>query len=109
MRIAVKPGQIGLTTRELRDCWQEAEEAGFESVWVFDHLTRLRGQRCYEAVSLLAAMAVLTTRVRIGCAVLAVGTRQTDTLAASLATVDALSEGRLEVGLGAGSAFARED
>lgn len=106
MRIGVKPGQIGLTTAKLRRFWVEAEDAGFESIWTFDHLT---GELCYEAVTLLAAMAVLTRRVRIGCLVLANGTRATDTLAAQLATIDALSGGRLEVGLGVASEFARRD
>ena len=106
MRIGVKPGQIGLTVGELRRSWAEAEEAGFESVWTFDHLT---GPLCYEAVTLLAALAVETRRPRIGCLVLANGTRQVETLAAQLATVDALSEGRLEVGIGSSSSFAKQD
>jgi len=109
MRIGVKPGQIGLSVAELRRCWQEAEDAGFESVWTFDHLTQVSGQPMYEATALLAAMAEATRRVRIGCLVLAHGTRQIETLAASLATIDALSDGRLEVGLGAASGFARLD
>ena len=109
MRIGVKPGQIGLTIPELRRCWQEAEDAGFESVWTFDHLTRVGDQPVYEATALLAAMAEVTRRVRIGCLVLANGSRQVETLAASLATIDALSDGRLEVGLGAASSFARQD
>jgi alkanesulfonate monooxygenase SsuD/methylene tetrahydromethanopterin reductase-like flavin-dependent oxidoreductase (luciferase family) len=109
MRIGVKPGQIGLSIQELRRLWQEAEEAGFESVWTFDHLTRVDAQPMYEATVLLAAMAELTERVRIGCLVLANGIRQVETLAATLATIDALSDGRLEVGLGAASDFARRD
>lgn len=109
MRIGVKPGQIGLSASELRRCWQEAENAGFESVWTFDHLTRAGGQTMYEATALLAAMAEVTDRVRIGCLVLAHGTRQIETLAATLATIDALSDGRLEIGLGAASSFARLD
>jgi alkanesulfonate monooxygenase SsuD/methylene tetrahydromethanopterin reductase-like flavin-dependent oxidoreductase (luciferase family) len=44
MRIGVKPGQLGLSIAELRRCWQEAEDAGFESVWTFDHLTSVDGQ-----------------------------------------------------------------
>jgi alkanesulfonate monooxygenase SsuD/methylene tetrahydromethanopterin reductase-like flavin-dependent oxidoreductase (luciferase family) len=44
MRMGVKPGQIGLSVEELRRCWREAEEAGFESVWTFDHLTRVDAQ-----------------------------------------------------------------
>ncbi len=106
MRIGIKPGQIGLTIDELRDHWREAEDTGFESLWTFDHLT---GQLCHEAVVLTAAMAVLTERVRIGCLVLANGTRQVESLASQLATVDALSGGRLEVGLGAASSFAELD
>ena len=109
MRIGVKPGQIGLSIAELRRCWREAEDAGFESVWTFDHLTRVAEQTTYEATALLAAMAEVTERVQIGCLVLASGTRQIETLAATLRTIDALSGGRLEVGLGAASAFARLD
>lgn len=106
LRIGVKPGQIGLSIAELKCLWAEAEDTGFESVWTFDHLT---GNLCYEAVTLLAAMAAETRRVRIGCLVLANGTRRPETLAAQLATVDALSEGRLEVGLGLASDFAKAD
>ena len=109
MRIGVKPGQIGLSIAELRRCWREAEDAGFESVWTFDHIARVGEQPVYEATALLAAMAEVTERVRIGCLVLANGTRQVETLAATLATVDALSNGRLEIGLGAASSFARQD
>lgn len=107
MRIGIKPGQIGLRADELRRCWRAAEDAGFESVWTFDHLT---GQTpCLEATALLGAMAVTTERVRIGCLVLANGTRRVESLAAQLATIDALSGGRLEVGLGVSSSFARLD
>lgn len=106
MRIGVKPGQIGLTVEELRRSWAEAEAAGFESIWTFDHLT---GPLIYEAIALMAAMAVETRRARIGCLVLANGTRRIETLAAQLATVDALSGGRLEVGFGSSSGFARLD
>lgn len=107
MRIGIKPGQIGLPARELPDYWRAAEAAGFESVWNFDHLTG--PTVCPEAVTLLAAMAVTTARVRIGCLVLANGTRRVESLAAQLATVDALSGGRLEVGIGVSSSFARLD
>ena len=109
MRIGVKPGQLGLSIDELRRCWREAEEAGFESVWVFDHITHVGGQSVYEATALLAAMAETTSRVRIGCLVLSMGTRNIETLAATLATIDALAGGRLEVGLGAASEFAHQD
>jgi alkanesulfonate monooxygenase SsuD/methylene tetrahydromethanopterin reductase-like flavin-dependent oxidoreductase (luciferase family) len=109
VRIGVKPGQIGLTIAELRRCWREAEDAGFESVWTFDHLTSRAGEPIYEATALMAAMAEVTSQVRIGCLALSNGTRRLETLAATLATVDALSDGRLEVGLGMASMFAKMD
>ncbi len=109
MRIGVKPGQIGLSIADLRRSWREAEDAGFESVWTFDHLTSVNGQQMFEATALLSAMAEITSRVRIGCLVLSNGTRQAETLAASLATIDAVSAGRLEVGLGMASRFAEQD
>ena len=105
----MKPGQVGLSVGELRRSWREAEEAGFESVWTFDHLTRVDGGPSYEATALLASMAEVTDRVRIGCLVLATGSRRVETLAATMSTIDALSEGRLEVGLGAASSFAKLD
>jgi alkanesulfonate monooxygenase SsuD/methylene tetrahydromethanopterin reductase-like flavin-dependent oxidoreductase (luciferase family)/ribonuclease HI len=109
MRIGVKPGQLGLSIDELRRCWREAEDAGFESLWVFDHLTHVGGERVYEATALLAGMAETTSRLRIGCLVFSTGTRKIETLAATLATIDALAGGRLEVGLGAASEFAHTD
>lgn len=109
MRIGVKPGQIGLTIDELRRCWRETEDSGFESLWTFDHLTSREGEPVYEATALLAAMAEGTSRVQIGCLALSNGTRRVETLAASLATIDALSDGRLEVGIGTASQFAKHD
>lgn len=109
MRVGVKPGQIGLSIAELRRCWREAEDAGFESIWTFDHLTSVDGQPMYEATALLGAMAQATSHARIGCLVLSHGTRQIETLAATLGTIDVISGGRLEVGLGAASSFARRD
>ena len=107
MRIGVKPGQIGMSPSQLITCWQAADDLGFESVWTFDHLS---GNRvCYEPLALLAAMATVTSRARIGCLVLANGLRSPFALAAQIATIDALSEGRLEVGIGAGDSFAKAD
>ncbi len=107
MRIGVKPGQLGLSPTQLIACWRAADELGFESIWTFDHLS---GDRlCYEPLSLLAAMATVTSHSRIGCLVLANGLRSPFSLAAQIATIDALSEGRLEVGFGAGDLFAKAD
>jgi len=107
MRIGMKLGQINLPPDARIHLWREAEEAGFESIWVLDHLTGYA--LCYEAIGLLAALAVSTSRVRIGCLVLIQGLRPPELLAAQLETVDALSAGRLEIGLGAGDQFADQD
>jgi len=83
-----------------------AEEVGFDSLWVGDHLlydlpTGLtRGP--WEAWTSLAAVAVATSRVEIGPLVASTGFHAPAMLAKQAATVDAISNGRLIVGLGAG-------
>lgn len=109
VRIGVKPHQLGASLDELRRAWREAEDAGFESVWVFDHISRAGGQPCLEALSLLGALAQETSRVRIGVLVLNAGLRHPAYVAAAAATLDRLSGGRLEIGVGAGSAFGMAD
>ncbi len=109
VRIGVKPHQLGADLSELRLAWREAEDAGFESVWVFDHVNRAGGEPCLEALTLLAAMACETSRVRLGVLVLNPGLRHPAWLGAALATLDQTSGGRIEVGVGAGSGFGLTD
>ncbi len=106
MRIGIKPGQNGLSADELQSLWRRADELGFESIWTYDHLT---GEHCLEAITSLALMAAVTKRARIGCLVVIPGLRTTVSLAAELATIDAISRGRLEVGIGVSDNFARRD
>ena len=98
--------QQNVTIGECRELWSWADTAGFTWVDVSDHfyespMTDKRGPYL-ECLASLAALAVDTERVRVGTCVLAMDYRQPAVLANALATVDHLSEGRLEAGLGAG-------
>ena len=89
---------------------RRAEDLGFDSVWVSDHffLTLSRyggGPDVYgsaEPLTTLAALSVVTERVRLGSLVLCAGFRHPGLLAKSATTIDLLSGGRLDLGLGAG-------
>jgi probable F420-dependent oxidoreductase len=85
-----------------------AERLGWHSVWTTDHILvdgAARGaayRHIYEALSVLAWLAGQTTAIRMGTSVLVVPMRNAVVLAKELATVDALSGGRLIAGVGIG-------
>lgn len=104
MIYGVDVSQHQLTWDEIRSRMRFAEEAGFESAWVFDHFTPLYGDPagpCMEGYTLLAAVAALTTRIRLGLLVTGVTYRHPVLLAAEVATVDHISGGRVNLGIGA--------
>ncbi len=84
---------------------QQVERLGFESVWLFDHLhthPEPTDEITFESFTALAALAALTTRVRLGHVVICTGYRNPALTAKMIATMDTISGGRMELGIGAG-------
>jgi probable F420-dependent oxidoreductase len=91
---------------ELLDMARAAEEVGFDSLWVGDHLLYrdedLPPRGPWEAWSVLAALAAVTDKVELGPLVANVSFHNPAMLAKKASTIDEISEGRLILGLGAG-------
>jgi F420-dependent oxidoreductase-like protein len=104
LRYGLKLSQ-NATIGQYQAVWRIADEAGFDHCWCMDHFATL-GPRddgpIFEAWALLAAMAAATSRTRVGCAVTGNTYRHPAVLAKAAVTVDHLSGGRLEFGIGAG-------
>lgn len=84
---------------------QQAEQLGFESLWLFDHfhtVPRPTDEITFESFTSLSALAALTTRVRLGHTVICTAFRNPALTAKMISTMDAISGGRMELGIGAG-------
>ena len=84
--------------------WRYIEELGFDSVWIGDHFVAFDEPRSpwFEAWTLLAGLATQTTHIRFGPLVTPIPFRNPAFLARQAVTIDHLSHGRLELGLGTG-------
>ncbi|HEY3831527.1 MAG TPA: TIGR03560 family F420-dependent LLM class oxidoreductase [Acidimicrobiia bacterium] len=106
MRFGIKTAPQHTTWSAMLDVWRAADDIElFESAWNFDHFYPIFSDSdgpCMEAWTMLAAMAQATRRIRIGCQVTGMVYRHPAVLANMAATVDIISDGRLDIGLGAG-------
>jgi len=106
VRFAFKTAPQNTTWAEMLPVWREADDIDvFESGWVFDHFYPIMGDPagpCQEGWRVLAALAQATRRLRLGVLVTGIHYRHPAVLANMAATIDVISDGRLELGVGAG-------
>jgi F420-dependent oxidoreductase-like protein len=84
---------------------QQADRLGFESIWLFDHfhtVPKPTNELTFESFTSLSALAALTSRVRIGHIVICSPYRNPALTAKMISTMDVISGGRMELGIGAG-------
>jgi alkanesulfonate monooxygenase SsuD/methylene tetrahydromethanopterin reductase-like flavin-dependent oxidoreductase (luciferase family) len=105
LTFGVVTGQHQLTWPQLVEQWQMAEELGFDSIFLFDHFMALYADPdgpCLEASTLLSALALKTSKVRIGVLVYGNTHRHPAVFAKEMTTIDHISDGRAIIGIGTG-------
>ena len=96
------PAEAWARTVELA---RHADEIGFDSLWVFDHFHTVptpTDEITFESFSMLSALAMATSRVRLSHMVICTGFRNPALTAKLSSTIDVISGGRFELGIGAG-------
>ncbi len=106
LRFGIKTAPQNTTYEDMLRVWLEADEVPtIEHAWLFDHFMPLGNDPtgpCLEGWTLLSAYAALTKRLRVGLMVTGNTYRHPAVLANMAATVDVISHGRLDFGIGAG-------
>ena len=107
IRFGIHSGQQNATYDQYLHLWQRAEELGYDWASDFDHFIPMASVAdpagpCLEGLTLLGALAAKTERIRCGNLVIGVTYRNPAILAKMAATIDQISHGRLEFGIGAG-------
>lgn len=107
MKFGIQVANHRVSWREMADFFRFLDrETAFNSAWTYDHFVDPGAgaspeASCLEGWSALAAAAAITDRIRLGCLVTGVTYREPGVLAKMAATVDHISDGRLEFGIGA--------
>ncbi|MEX2228480.1 MAG: TIGR03560 family F420-dependent LLM class oxidoreductase [Dehalococcoidia bacterium] len=106
VKLGVHTGQQDIAMDELREIWRFVDTHGWDFISVWDHFYEappIDGTHpCFEAVAAMAVLAAETEHVRIGCHVFCMNYRNPALLAKSIMTLDHISHGRIELGVGAG-------
>lgn len=108
VRFGVHTGPQNCTFDDLRRVWHLADRSGFHWISIWDHFYPAMivpsdaSGTCFEAVSIMTALAAETRHARIGSLVYCMAYRHPAVLANAMVTVDHVSGGRMELGLGAG-------
>src|ERR1041384_340599 len=105
IRFGIQTGQQGVAWADMLALWRKADAWGYDSLWNFDHFYPIfvpPDGPCLEAWTTLAALAQATTRARIGTMVNGNTYRHPCVTAKMAATLDHVSNGRLNLGIGAG-------
>jgi F420-dependent oxidoreductase-like protein len=106
LSFGIKTSPQHTTYEAMLKVWQEADDIpAIEHAWLFDHFAPIQGDvagPCLEGWTVLAAFAAVTRRLRLGLMVTGNTYRHPAVLAKIAATVDVISNGRLDFGIGAG-------
>ncbi len=106
MKLGIHAGPQDLSMEELKRLWRTGDDNGFHWVSVWDHFYANplsdRSNPCFEGVAAMSGLATYTENVRVGCLVFCALFRNPGVLAKAGVTIDHLSGGRADIGIGAG-------